>query len=353
MAGSIVLSESTRLSEILEATTLGFNPQVSQREAYVDYLKTGIKTTRNDPNRSATARYNLVNKAEVNALALLPQFLAEEGDRIALSTSDLSYLGSKNIFSTNVTNKLDYFNNEPESAWCDRLIANRMAHEKLWEGLIQQLIRLEQNPLPRHQHLQAVDAVLYQILFIIRFHGVSFREVYREGVLSIFKNCPTMNSYLKYNLESFGAFVHYEDLILKTMSQDHYQSHRNFQYLVYASPKLKAQFLKVPPGQQDGLEAQLCQSSVYFRSLFELGQFALKCLRFKTYYTEPLSLIALSWLNYVVEGVSIIETPATRSLCSKIKNMLRIEQNRLAQWPSTKKATQLLLNKLQKLNVFQ
>ena len=349
MAGSIVLSESTLLSEILEATTLGFNPQVSQRDAYVDYLKTGIKTTRNDPNRSATARYNLVNKAEVNALALLPQFLAEEGDRIVLSTSDLSCLGSKNIFSTNVTNKLDYFNSQPESAWSDRLIANRVAHEKLWEGLIQQLICLERDPLPRHQHLQAVDAVLYQILFIIRFHGVSFREVYREGVLSIFKSCPTMNSYLKYNLESFGAFVHYDDLILKTMSRDHYQAHRNFQYLIYASSKLKAQYLKVSSGQQDELETQICQGRVYLQSLFELGQFALKCLRFKTYYTEPLSLITLSWLNYVVEGVSMIETPAARSLCSKILNMLCIEQNRLAQWPSTKKTTQLLMNKLQKI----
>jgi len=338
------------LNELLFSTCVAYNNNELQIAAYRDYLIKKTKTTRNDKERSATARYNLVKKCELNALACLPQFIVDNEIFDTLSTDTLILLGEKDIMSTTVTNKLDFLNKDFKGEWHHLLIKSIEKHEQLFEALVKKFIRLSNSTiLNDKQKYCAIDSLLFFILFIIRFHGVSFKETYRDGFKTIVRHCPNLVSYQLYNLSSFGAFVHYDEDIIKRFKQDYYQTHRNNQYLVYANKKTKKLFRQNQGLNQDDYLSTIVNEQIKEDEFISLGEYGLKCLRFPTYFTYPLTKIVLSWIRFTLEHCKIPMTNKYANFLRKAAHSLNLEKNRLAQDAELKKDYQEILVIINKL----
>lgn len=338
------------LGELLLSTAMTYNNNELQIAAYRDYLVKNVKTTRNDKARSATARYNLVKKCELNALACLPQYVVDNEIFDTLNTETLILLGEKDIFSTNVTNKLDFLNADFKGDWHHLLIKTIVKHECLFEKLIKKFIDISNcTTLDDTQKYCAIDALLFFILFMIRFHGIPFRDVYREGFKLITRQCPDLSSYQLYNLSSFGAFVHYDDDILKRFKDDHYNTYRNYQYLVYAHKKTKKLFRNNQGLHQDERLIAMVKQHTKEDDIISLGEYGLKCLRFPTYFTFPLTKIALSWIRFTLANCSLAPSKKYTIFMKKVTHILKLEKNRLAQDTEIKRDYQDVLNMLSKL----
>lgn len=340
------------LEELLLSTAMAYNSNELQISAYRDYFRKNVKTTRNDKHRSATARYNLVKKCELNALACLPQFVVDNDVFDVFNTESLILLGEKDVFSTAVTNKLDFLNADFKGDWHHLLTKTISKHEWFFEKLIKKLIdisnAIDLNPFQKYC---AIDSLLFFILFIIRFHGEPFREIYREGFKYITRQCPSLSSYQLYNLSSFGAFVRYDDDIVQRFRCDHYQKYRNYQYLVYAHKKTKKLFRNNQGTHQDDTLISLVKQKTKEDDIIALGEYGLKCLRFPTYFTFPLTMIALSWIRFTLEHCNVPLSKKYAVFLKKVAHILKMEKNRLAQDADIKKSYQEIMDMMEKLTV--
>jgi len=342
--------EESALNELLFSSCVAHNKNKLQVAAYRDYLVKNVKTTRNDKERSATARYNLVKKCELNALACLPQFIVDQEIFDSLSTETLIKLGERDIMSSTVTNKLDFLNADSKGEWRDLLSKSFDNHERLFDKIIGKLIHLNHSTtLNEKQKYCAIDSLLFFILFIIRFHGDSFKEAYREGFKTILRHCPDMPSYQVYTFSGYGAFVHYDEDITNRFNQDYYVKHSNNLYLVYANKRTKSLFRQNQGINQDSFLNSIVKNQIKEDDFISLGEYGLKCLRFPTYFTYPLTKIVLSWIRFTIENCKLPMTKKYTAFLRKAEHSLNLEKNRLAQEGDLKKDYHQIMAMLMKL----
>lgn len=340
-------------NELLAQLNCDYNPNKTQAACYNAYLSTNIKTTRNDPQRSAAARYKLVKNAEFNALALLPHYLIEAEIFQTLDLNTLNQLGHKGVFSAQVTNKLDFTTEHRPDLWSSMYEDHKkLAHERLWDQALSTLNTLyRNNNTELSAYPYATDTLIYIMFYMVRRYRQHFNTLWIDTKKMIDRTPELHNHYLLCKFATIAAYAGDETPIIDYVSNSEYQSVRIPQYLSYADGGAQSR-LPVEKIIQGGSNLKITVATkTYQKACRELGQYSLKCLRSSMYQTEGLTLTALWWLSYAVNTLDPNASLANSALLQKASKTLNIEGNRLALSKSTLKYARNIQATLGKHNI--